>query len=150
MGFLKFMRSTGYALHGLAYLASQDKPEPIQLREIAGALNMPENYMAKIFQVLSRAGLVHASRGSHRGYRLARPAAEISLLHVVELFEGPVDDNACFLGEIHCPVSEHCFFGGYWGAVKKMIRGELNDATLEQFLNHWPIAEIGEEKTCIP
>ena len=85
MGFLKFMKSTGYALHGVVYLARRAEQQPILLREIAEALQMPENYMAKIFQSLSKAGLVTASRGAHRGYRLARPAGEISLLDVVEL-----------------------------------------------------------------
>jgi len=76
MRFLRLMKSTGYALHGLAYLACHSEGEPIQLREIDNATHMPESYMAKIFQALSRAGLVAVSSGVHRGYRLARPAEE--------------------------------------------------------------------------
>jgi Rrf2 family iron-sulfur cluster assembly transcriptional regulator len=137
MGFLKFMKSTGYALHGLAYLARHPQRQPIQLREIASALRMPENYMAKIFQTLSRAGLVAASRGAHRGYRLARPAAEISLLEVIELYEGPIDENRCVLDENSCSIAEQCLFGEFWGGVKKTVRRRLRSATIEQFLKNW-------------
>ncbi|MBW2146566.1 MAG: Rrf2 family transcriptional regulator [Deltaproteobacteria bacterium] len=138
MGFLRFMKSTGYALHGIAFLARHNDGEPIQLREIAGALGMPENYMAKIFQTLSRAGLVNASRGAHRGYRLVRPAEDISLLEVIELYEGPIDSIGCFLDENSCAISDRCLFGGFWGGVKKEVRRRLEGATIQQFLKNWP------------
>jgi len=144
MGFLKLMKSTGYALHGLAYLARHCDREAIQLREIAGALGMPENYMAKIFQTLSRSGLVAVSRGAHRGYRLARSAGEITLLEVIELYEGPIDETGCFLDKYDCDIADQCLFGEFWGGVKKAIRRKLRGATIEQFLKNWP-PEEGEQ-----
>jgi Rrf2 family protein len=44
--------------------------------------------MAKQMQALSKAGLVHSSRGRQGGYRLARPAANISLWDVMIAIEG--------------------------------------------------------------
>ena len=145
MSFLRLMKSTGYAIHGLAYLARHSERKPMQLREIAGALRMPENYMAKIFQTLSRAGLVSVSRGAHRGYRLARPAKDISLLDVIELYEGPIDKNRCFLDEKNCALSDQCLFGEFWSGVKKTVRRRLRGTSIEQFLENWPDEETEYE-----
>ncbi len=136
------MKSTGYALHGIAYLARHTEREPIQLREIARSLRMPENYMAKIFQTLSRAGLVASSRGAHRGYRLARPAEDISLLEVIELYEGTIDEKGCFLDENRCAISDKCLFGEFWGGVKKEVRRRLKGVTIQQFLKNWPEEDL--------
>ena len=45
---------------------------------------------------LREAGLVSSTRGAHGGYRLARPAEEITMLQVVEALEGPIAPMECF------------------------------------------------------
>ncbi|MFI5380291.1 MAG: RrF2 family transcriptional regulator [Tepidisphaerales bacterium] len=70
--------------------------------DIARSRNLPGPALAKILTVLAQGGLVVGFRGPTGGYRLARPPATITLLHVVQLFERP-DDEA-----LGCP------FGPGW------------------------------------
>lgn len=56
---------------------------------------VPGPYLAKHLQVLTRAGVLESVPGPNGGYRLARPAAEISMLDVVEAIDGPEPAFSC-------------------------------------------------------
>jgi Rrf2 family iron-sulfur cluster assembly transcriptional regulator len=79
-----------YAICGVFDLAYNGQGEPVRMREIGGRQGIPARYLEQIFQRLRRAGLVASKRGPGGGYLLARPAAEITLRHVVEAVEGPL------------------------------------------------------------
>ncbi len=76
--------------------------------EIAEARQISRQLIAKILTILSRAGIVTGTPGPSGGYRLARPAAEISLFDVVKLFEDPNDRVMCPFGPNWCGVGARC------------------------------------------
>jgi Rrf2 family protein len=85
------------AFHGLAYLARSSNGSPVPFDEILGYITqqssgpvLSSGYIAKIFHSVSRAGIVESVPGPSGGYRLARQPAEIRLLEVVELLDGPL------------------------------------------------------------
>lgn len=102
------------ALHGLAYLALSSRQDPVPFEEILGYLRaysvqlpLSPTYIAKIFQDVSRAGFADSVSGPRGGYRLARPAAEISLIEIVESLDGPLLTGCCLaIGD--CPRQEIC------------------------------------------
>lgn len=65
---------------------------------ISQTTGVPVEYLRKVLQRLTRARLVASERGRGGGFRLARAADRITLLHIVEAIEGPVDE-AAFLGD---------------------------------------------------
>lgn len=71
-----------YALRAVVWLA-QHPAEPQTKTQIAQATQVPSSYLPKVFQPLVRGGLIHAQRGIGGGYTLAKDAAEITLLEVV-------------------------------------------------------------------
>ncbi len=73
-----------YALRALGCLAGS-APEVVGGKELADRTAISASYLTKILLDLKRGGLVEASRGSGGGYRLVRPAAEITLAQVAEL-----------------------------------------------------------------
>lgn len=79
-----------YAICASFDLAYSGQGEPIQIRAIADRQAIPPRYLEQIFVRLRRAGLVDSKRGPGGGYRLARPAAEITLCEIVEAVEGPL------------------------------------------------------------
>lgn len=82
-----------YACRALVELARvQHIAEPLASQVIAERRQVPEKYLVHILLQLKRAGLVQSVRGAQGGYRLARPAEEISLLEIVEAIDGPVMD----------------------------------------------------------
>jgi Rrf2 family transcriptional regulator, cysteine metabolism repressor len=73
--------------------------EPVSLAAVAGAETLPLAYLEHLVAKLRDAGLVGSVRGAHGGYRLARPASEISMREVVEALEGPIAPMECFHSE---------------------------------------------------
>src|SRR5574337_1211633 len=76
-----------YALRALAYLAAQPPGTALLGRDLAEAAEVPANYLSKILLTLRNAELVDTTRGLTGGYRLHKPADEIFLIDIVELFD---------------------------------------------------------------
>jgi Rrf2 family protein len=78
-----------YALRALAELAAAP-PGPVKAEQLATAQGIPPKFLENILLELRRAEIVASQRGAEGGYRLARPAAEISLADVIRAVEGPI------------------------------------------------------------
>jgi Rrf2 family cysteine metabolism transcriptional repressor len=74
---LQITRQTEYAIRGLQELARRESEAPVQLKSIAGACEVSEAFLAKIFQMLAQSGIVKSHRGVKGGFSLGRPANEI-------------------------------------------------------------------------
>lgn len=97
----------GYALHGLTSLWRKPEGELIYAADIARVIGASESYLAKVMQLLVRAGLVTSMRGMNGGYALARPAPEITLREVMEAVEDSVPHGSCIL-QNHSELGRNC------------------------------------------
>ena len=79
-----------YGLRCLLQLARHDGDEPMPIQEIAELEGLTPEYVAKLMRVLRKGGLVTSTRGAAGGYRLDRPADEITLWDAVEILGGPL------------------------------------------------------------
>jgi len=86
---LKLSHATGYALKALAFLANGDG-RPVASHHIARAHGLPEKFLLKALKPLVSAGILRSVKGPNGGYRLAKPAGNITLLEVVEASEAPI------------------------------------------------------------
>src|SRR5262245_12163671 len=87
---MKISAKAEYACLAILALARQRPGDPpIRIREISGGHGIPERYLVQILLQLKGAGLVVSTRGASGGYRLARPAASISLGEVLTAIDGP-------------------------------------------------------------
>src|SRR5436305_14779619 len=87
---MKVSAKSEYACLAILALARQRPGDPpVRIREISEAHAIPERYLVQILLQLKGAGLVVSTRGAAGGYRLARPAASISLGQVLKAIDGP-------------------------------------------------------------
>ncbi len=91
-------KSARYALHALLEMALADD-QPVTVAGVAERYGLPRTALAKVFQQLVRAGLASGTRGVGGGYRLARPASQVSVLDVVAAFERPHPPGQCLVAE---------------------------------------------------
>src|SRR5581483_2721496 len=90
---MKLSGGVEWALHCCVVLTAAHGPVPVT--QLAALHDVSSTYLAKHLQALSRAGLIQAVQGHAGGYRLARPAKEITLLDVVEAIDGTASTFVC-------------------------------------------------------
>src|SRR6202035_911393 len=94
---MKLTRASSYALHAVAYMAQQKtQDKPIASHHIAHARGIPERFLLKVLKPLVSVRVLLSIKGPNGGYRLAKPADEISLLEVLEAVDGPIRGQASF------------------------------------------------------
>ncbi len=81
---MKLTRAASYALHAVTYMAAQKSDRPIASHLIARERGIPERFLLKVLKPLVSVGILTSVKGPNGGYRLARPASEISMLQIIE------------------------------------------------------------------
>ncbi|NEO26524.1 MAG: Rrf2 family transcriptional regulator [Kamptonema sp. SIO4C4] len=80
---------TEYALLALLELTSHyQQGDPLQIKQIAQAQQIPDRYLEQLLATLRRGGIVASQRGAKGGYLLAQPPWQITLLDVIDCLEG--------------------------------------------------------------
>ena len=119
-----------YGIRAVLYLAQHD-PGPLLSRDIAKALTIPEHFLAKILQDLSKAKLLHSSKGRGGGFRLARPARDIKLLEIVQAIDGQHFGEECVLGLPACSGTSPCALHSRWAFIKRDILQMMTAQSIE-------------------
>lgn len=126
-----FKTTSEYALRALVRLARLPEGQSFLGRDLAREAGIPANYLSKILLSLRNVGIIAATRGSGGGYRLARPADQILLVEVTELFEGPSRKGACLLSHDHvCSDENPCSGHAAWKQVQDARARFLEETSL--------------------
>jgi len=87
---MQLTRGGEYGLRSVLYLAQQDTGKISMVSRIAEAEAIPPRFLAKILQMLGKAGLVKSLRGAKGGFSLTRPSSQITVKDVIEAIDGPL------------------------------------------------------------
>jgi FeS assembly SUF system regulator len=128
---LRISKLTDYATVILATLAT-DSARQRTGAEIARSIHLPATTVSKLLKQLHGAGLVASTRGLHGGYRLARPARQISAAAILDALEGPLALTECSTGHSQCDLQANCSVGGSWQRINHAIRQSLDEITLAE------------------
>jgi len=92
---MRLSEGVEWGLHCAVVLAVLPSDAALSTARLADYHGVPEAYLAKHLQAMSRAGILVAGTGPRGGYRLARPPADISVLDVVEAVDGDAPAFRC-------------------------------------------------------
>jgi Rrf2 family protein len=126
-----FSTKAEYGVRLMVELGRQPGSAPVSLSAVAEAERLPLSYLEHLVAKLRKAGLVSSTRGAHGGYRLAKPAAAITLDEVVEALEGQIAPMECFHetpeGKVLCSHESDgdraCATKLLWTGVTKALAG---------------------------
>ena len=98
---------------------------------LAEETGIPLPTVQKLVSKLSAAGLLRSVRGAGGGFRLAIPAAAVSLADIIEAIEGPIAMTACVdTGKHDCVMEGTCRVQPHWAVVNNAVRRALVDVKL--------------------
>jgi Rrf2 family cysteine metabolism transcriptional repressor len=129
---MKISTRTEYGVRILVTLARTDDGACLSLAEIARREKLPHAYLEQLVGDLRRAGLVTARRGATGGYRLARPAVEISMTDAVRALDGPLVEMPCAgIQDLeHCDRPQPCSVHEIFQRVYESLSASLGATTL--------------------
>ena len=134
---LSISKKTDYALLALSYLTRIEPGRAANTKEIAEQFDIPVELLAKILQKLTKARLIISTAGPMGGYKLARPALEISVGTIIAVVDGPPAIAQCMKTASNgCDQHDKC-------TIRKPL-ARINNRIL-QMLHLISLAEISDE-----
>lgn len=119
-----------YALRAVLFLADHADRRSVPVGQVADALRLPHNYLSKILHELARTDVLVSARGKHGGFRLARPAGEISLRSIVTPFDRVAVGRTCLLGRVQCSDRTACAVHWRWKSLAEDVAAFFHDTTV--------------------
>ena len=127
---MRISAKADYAVRAAVELAAAADEKPIKAERIATAQGIPLNFLENILGELRHAGVVRSHRGAEGGFRLARPAVDITVADVIRAVEGP-------LASIRGGPPEEATYNGaaeslprVWIAVRVNLRRVVEQVTI--------------------
>src|SRR5215469_1024906 len=105
---MQLTRAADYAVRVMIHLAGLPAGTRSSRTELASAAGCPEQFLSKVLQNLTRAGLVISHRGNTGGFELPEARRHASVLDVVGAVEGPIRLNICLVQEQACDRRAWC------------------------------------------
>jgi Rrf2 family transcriptional regulator, cysteine metabolism repressor len=118
-----------YGVRAMLELGLNEGDE-LSLRELGSRWHVSQEYLEQIMPLLREAGLVCSRRGAHGGYRLGRPADQITVAEIVETLEGRCKLTDCLTDSNSCFAARSCAIQDVWDDVSVAVHDALSRYTL--------------------
>ncbi|RMG49638.1 MAG: Fe-S cluster assembly transcriptional regulator IscR [Gammaproteobacteria bacterium] len=143
---MKLSTKGRYAVTAMMDLAIYGSAGPVTLADISQCQGISLSYLEQLFAKLRKAGLVEGVRGPGGGYRLARPANQISVAQIITAVDENVDMTRC-KGEGNCQDGESCLTHELWMDLSKRLYDFLDGITLADFVERPEVQEIARRQS---
>jgi FeS assembly SUF system regulator len=112
-------------------------PATLSANQVADQSGIPLPTVSKVLKYLLKAGLLESTRGLHGGYRLLRPAEQISIAEIIEAVDGPIalTDCATLSKSCDCAIQNRCPTEKGWNKLNKKIHQAFASVTLAEIVD---------------
>jgi len=126
---MQLTRAADYAVRVMIHLASLPSGTRLPLNVLAEAVDVPQSFLSKVLQSLTRAGLLASRRGTDGGFTLATATAA-SMLDVIQAIDGPLQLNVCIPQDGSCARAGTCPAHEVWTRAQQSLVAVLSDAKI--------------------
>lgn len=134
-----------YAVTAMLDLALNAKQVPVSLADISERQGISLSYLEQLFAKLRRNDLVSSVRGPGGGYQLARGAAEIQIVQVIDAVDESVDATRC-KGKGDCQGGETCLTHYLWCELSEQIHDFLSGISLADLVERAEVRDIAKRQ----
>lgn len=133
---VRIEKLTDYGLVLLTCIARTPETALRTARDLAEETGLPQPTVSRLLQDLLKGGLLVSQRGSHGGYRLAKPSGDISIASVIVALEGPIRLTVCSSENLGaCDLEEHCAIRSNQRVINAAVRGVLEQLSLADLMH---------------
>src|SRR5262249_526337 len=131
-------RAADYAIRVMIHMAALPPGTRTSRTELATAASCPDQFLSKVLQDLTRAGLVISHRANTGGFDLAELRRNVSLLEIVEAVEGPMRLNLCLTHDTACERQSWCPAHPVWARAQEAMVAVLRSSTIADLAKQVP------------
>ncbi len=136
-----------YALRIMLDIAMHQDHGPVTMKEVAKRQHISKKYGDQIGMQLSKAGLLTTIRGRQGGYRLIPSAADVSVLQVLKVMEGPMTPVQCLETDSNfCERCGFCITLPMWKGLHQIVSEYLGGISLQNLIDRAPLQPEDEDK----
>ncbi len=139
-----FSKKVAYAIRCLVYLA--EKGEPVLIRQISEAADVPYPFLAKIVNIMTRKGYLKSQRGIGGGITLARKPDSISLYDISLIFDDPILDSQCVIGMPVCSDETACPIHTFWSKQNERMEKYLLNTSVASIVFSKRKKQVSDKK----
>jgi len=126
--------SCKYAIRSVIYLALYSNSDnKISSKTVASKLNIPQPFLAKILQELTKKNIISSSKGPKGGFYLTEKDLNKTVLDIVDCIDGLEAFSSCFFGLRSCTDEKPCAVHHTVKPFKDEILLQLSKNTITQF-----------------
>lgn len=129
-------RSSEYAIRALTYMAQQEPGAFHLAQDMARELGIPPAFLGKVLQPLVTRRVLGSQRGRGGGFRLVKPADEVSLAEIIGTQENLERSRKCVLGQGECSDLHSCPLHVEWRSRTDSFLGHLERTRLSDLLRY--------------
>lgn len=130
---MKFNTKTRYGLRTMLELTlNADRQQGTLQKEIAENQDVSVKYLDHIIADLKAAGLIVNAGGKKSGYRLNKPAEEITIYDIYVAFEDELLIIDCLQVDGACPRKQTCVLKEYWCDLNQSIRSSMESQNMKE------------------
>lgn len=133
MGIKLLTRDTDYAIRALCF-AAKHKKKIISASELTKNLKIPRQFLRKILQILSKNNVLKSYKGKSGGFTLHMRPNEISLIYILNIFQGPLRLNECLFKKRICSDVKTCILKKRMDAIEKYVISKLKSITVANLI----------------
>ena len=138
---LRINRQTDYAVRVVLALSRKPIGKRFLTSEIGREMLIPPVLLQRIVAELAGGGFILTQAGRDGGISLAREPKQITMLQVVEHFEGELYLSDCILKPNECPLERRCPVHCQWVRLKNLLRDEMARITFQQLVEEGGLIE---------
>ena len=126
-----FSNSSKYAIKAVLYLAlNSNEEQKVMVKDIANPINVPQAYIAKLLQELSRQNVISSTRGPKGGFYLTDENKKQPLNRIIQVIDGERSLTSCLLSLENCNDEKPCPLHKLAAPLKKELLDSLENKTI--------------------
>ena len=128
---ISLSEAASIGIHGIILIAREQGS--INVNKIAELTGTSRHHIAKVMQRLAKENFIASQRGPSGGFRLNKPAEEISFLDIYEAIEGKIESHKCPMDKQVCPFDK-CIMNNVVSVMTDEFRDYLKNQMVSDYL----------------
>ncbi len=143
---IKINRKIEYALMAIKHMSVKREGDLTSAKEVSDAHSAPQEAMARVLQILANSKILKSGHGAQGGYQIGSDLSKVSMLELIEIFDGPVRLAKCLNQKNACDLQSNCNIIDPISVLDRKLRNFYQDLNLKELIEAKPSKRLSQKE----